>query len=223
MRQAELTTVQQRTLRESNERATELKKQIPLCQQKRGELESAKAELETRLRDNLTKRRGEIIEELADTSAGGQPGSQGGGTDGSGESLERLQTELSVVLEKAAQLEGRQMDVEEELAAFEEKVGKLRADITKMKKDESERESQLSEAQQKMEQLLSKRATLLSKKDTAMRKIRELGSLPSLAMCRSVREVHRLEQPAAAEAPQEDTCEARALCTCEQKGARSVR
>ena len=44
----ELTVAQQQTLRESNQRKTELQEQLPALQQQRVELEQQKSELETR-------------------------------------------------------------------------------------------------------------------------------------------------------------------------------
>ena len=171
---------EQLALRELNQEVTVLRKQLPLCQQKRVALETKKASIETRLQDNLRKRQAEL--HLTIGAIGSDSENQGGSQASAASTaakVERLQTDLAATQEEEVQLQERQKAAETHAKINAEKRAKLTQEIDQLKKEETGRDESLEVTQRKMDALLSKRATLTSKKTTCMAKIRELGSLPA--------------------------------------------
>ena len=179
---SKLSKTEQKELQDLIKRATVLGKQLPACRQKRAELEASKTQLTSRLNEHLKKREDELSDQLAavgtESSSASQGDSQGDDeADISELALERLRSELKQTTDEEKKLRKEEKELEESRTKTTKDLAAFRKQLDKSKREENAEELAKVEAQ--MEELQTTRATLTSKKETAMKKIRELGSLPA--------------------------------------------
>ncbi|CAA7403122.1 unnamed protein product [Spirodela intermedia] len=176
MKQAEMGTelIDQLTLGEKNllsrlnPEITELKEKLIACKTSRIEIETRKEELETNLSTNLVRREEEL--EAIKLSAD---------SDTLPEEMERRRQELKEAKGSVDSLTYQLKRVLENLDSLKRKQREVKNSIEKMKNHEANYDRTLQDEAKDLEQLLNKRNLLLSKQEDYMKKIRELGSLPS--------------------------------------------
>ncbi|XP_043703030.1 structural maintenance of chromosomes protein 3 [Telopea speciosissima] len=162
-----LTAEEKNLLSKLNPEITELKEKIIACKAERVEIETRKSELDANLKTNLERRQQElqaIISSVTDTFDG---------------ELELKRQELkdakTSVDDATQQLKGIAENIDERT----KEVKKIKDEKTKLKTLEDNYERTLQDEAKELEQLLSKRSMFLSKQEDCMKKIRDLGSLPS--------------------------------------------
>jgi len=165
---AGLTDEERQALKTLNERLSGLQSALTKASDIRTELEVQKNQLENLLNENLVKRqqeleaKGETLESESDK-----------------QQFKEVTTALDAIQNSIKEITDRQQVVEEQLEKMEQRKTQLRKDIEKLKSAELNSEKALQDESKKMEKLLNKRSLLLQRKDDCMRKIREIGSLPS--------------------------------------------
>lgn len=165
---SQLDSSDQREVEGLGEEIQGLQQELRACLKERTKLESRKNTLENLLSSNLLRKREELQAELEDL----------GHTDRR-QQLEMQTTEFEHLCANIEQSRARLEEVESTLDRHTRKVKELEAAVDKWKAVEREHQEAINEEAKQMEKLANKRSLLLKKKEESMRKIRELGSLPS--------------------------------------------
>eukprot|EP00899_Mesostigma_viride_P022420 jgi/Mesvir1/3362/Mv04256-RA.1 len=142
-------------------------------------------ELETVLATNLVKREGELKAQLEATEARLQA-----------HELEVRARELRTLSDEVADVTRQQKELDEAAVAAHRRILELTSKIDDQKTKEQEQERHLQDEAKEMESLLHRRNLLHQKREDLMKKIRDLGSLPSDAFekygDKSLKELHAL-------------------------------
>lgn len=134
----------------------------------RTDLENHKNTIENLLSSNLLRRKEQIrqdLEELTLTDAGQQ--------------LNLLSAEFKQLTTHIESTKSRMEDVESQIDSQTKRLKEMKSAHDKWRTTEREQQEAISEESKSMEKLANKRSLLLKKKEESMRRIRELGSLPS--------------------------------------------
>ncbi|OVA00519.1 RecF/RecN/SMC [Macleaya cordata] len=150
-----------------NPEITELKEKLIACKRGRIEMETRKGDLETNLSTNLIRRKLELEAITLTADADMLPEES---------DLKRQVMDAKAFVDDATKELKRVSDKVDELT---KKMKTIKDEKSKLKDLEDKYEQTLQDEVKDLEQLLSKRNTLLAKQDGCMKKIRDLGSLPS--------------------------------------------
>lgn len=176
MKQAEMGTdlIDQLTLEEKdllsrlNPEITELKEQLLACKTSRMDIEARKEELETNLSTNLVRRQQELEAIILSADSDNLPMEAEA-------KRQELKNSKATIDELTQQLKA----VVENIDSLTKKSREIRNSKEKLKTLEENYERTLQDEAKDLEQLLNKRNILLAKQEDCMKKIRDLGSLPS--------------------------------------------
>ncbi|KAF5185200.1 Structural maintenance of chromosomes protein [Thalictrum thalictroides] len=163
-----LSAVEKELLSRLNPEITELKERLMACRTDRIETETRKGELETNLSTNLIRRQREL--EAINMSA----------DDGT------LPREADLKRQELVDANSSVDDATQQLKRVSTKIDELTKNLKRIKDEknklkalEDEYQKTLQDEEKELEQLLSKRNGLRAKEEDCMKKIRDLGSLPS--------------------------------------------
>ncbi|XP_042497840.1 structural maintenance of chromosomes protein 3 [Macadamia integrifolia] len=162
-----LTAEEKDLLSRLNPEITELKEKVIACKAERMEIETRKSELDANLKTNLERRQQElqsIISSMMDTFDG---------------ELEMKRQELKDAKASVDDATQEVKGIAENIDERTKEIKKIKEEKTKLKTLEDNYERTLQDEAKELEQLLSKRSMFLSKQEDCMKKIRDLGSLPS--------------------------------------------
>ncbi|XP_042430532.1 structural maintenance of chromosomes protein 3 [Zingiber officinale] len=164
----QLTPEERDLLSRLNPEITELKERLLACKNNRIEIETRKEELETNLSTNLVRRLQELEGIILSADSDTLPKEA---------ELKRLELKNSEVsIDKLyKQLEGVLKNIDN----VTQKMLEIKTSKENRKMLEEKYERTLQDEAKELEQLLSKRNILVSKQEDFMKKIRDLGSLPS--------------------------------------------
>ncbi|XP_010925132.1 structural maintenance of chromosomes protein 3 [Elaeis guineensis] len=176
MKQAEMGTdlIDQLTLEEKdllsrlNPEITELKEQLLACKTSRMDIEARKEELETNLSTNLVRRQQELEAIILSADSDNLPMEAEA-------KRQELKNSKATIDELTQQLKA----VVENIDSLTKKSREIRNSKEKLKTLEENYERTLQDEAKDLEQLLNKRNILHAKQEDCMKKIRDLGSLPS--------------------------------------------
>lgn len=164
----QLTPQEKVTLLSLNPEIMELKEKLLACKTNGIEIETRKEELETNLSTNLVRRQQELVVIISLANSDNLLME----ADMKRQELKEAKTYVD---EFTQQLKG----VLENIDNFTKETKKIRVLKEKSKTLEEDYECTLQDEAEDLEQLLNKRNILLSKQENYMKKIRDLGSLPS--------------------------------------------
>ncbi|GLJ18306.1 hypothetical protein SUGI_0323950 [Cryptomeria japonica] len=181
----QLTPEEKALLSRLNPEITQLKEKHLMCKRARIETETRRSELETNLSTNLVRRQQELEAQLAIADS------------------ESLSTELELKRQELRDAKASVDDATQQLKAITDQIDKYTKQIREMKsgKDELKAlednyERTLQDEAKDLEQLLNKRNLLQGKREEFMKKIRDLGSLPSDAFeknkRKNLKELHKM-------------------------------
>ncbi|KAH7436477.1 hypothetical protein KP509_05G021600 [Ceratopteris richardii] len=163
-----LTAEERALLSTLNPEITQLKEKLVRCKTSRMETETRQSELEAALSTNLVKRQQELEAQLSSIDP------------------EAMKTDLE---EKTVELRGAKVAVDEatrhlkgiidQVDKVTKQINELKASKDELKMLEDKYEKTLQDEKKDLEQLLNKRNLLQAKREDVMKKIRDLGSLPS--------------------------------------------
>ncbi|GBG85240.1 hypothetical protein CBR_g39806 [Chara braunii] len=165
---SDLSPAEQKLLSQLNPEIRQLKQELINCKTKRMEVETRKSELEELLSANLLKRQSELEQQLASMD-----------TETRTLESEAKQKALDEARAHVEEIGRKQKEISDQLAQLVGKMRELKAKKDELKALEDKYERTLQDEAKDMEQLLNKRNVLFLKKEELMKKIRELGSLPS--------------------------------------------
>lgn len=185
---SKLSAAEEQELQRLIKRQTELGKQLPAARQERADIEARKKALADKVNVHLKKRENDLSSALAAVGSGSAESlslSQGDDSQGdellggelSEATIERLEAELEQTTADEAKLRTEEEENEAKRAETAKTLTGYKKELDKLQKEKSSQD-RVGQAEQKMEDLLNQRATQSTKKETAMKKIRELGSLP---------------------------------------------
>ena len=178
-----LSSAEQKELQGVIHQQTELTKQLPAVRQQRADLEAQKKALTARLDQHLKKREEELSSQLAAVGSGdslgslSQSDSQDVDLELSEGTIERLETELEQVKAQESKLREEERQHDDARAAITKQLAADKKDLDKVQKEEgSDRRTQV---EKQLESVHQSKGAQLAKKEAAMKKIRDLGSLPA--------------------------------------------
>ena len=131
-------------------------------------LEGDKNKLENLLHNNLMKKRDRLTNDLQEVSAEDRKNK-----------LETLSQELQTVDSRVHEIKSRTKDLDGQLEKMNKEQKSLQNKIEHWKGQEKEYQDKINEDAKELDKMTNKQSLLLKKKDECMKKIRELGSLPS--------------------------------------------
>ncbi|XP_041368808.1 structural maintenance of chromosomes protein 3-like [Gigantopelta aegis] len=136
--------------------------------QERIRLEGEKNKLENLLNNNLMKKRDRIQQDLQEVSI-----------EERNQRLENLTTDLQTVNQRVHELKIQTKELDEQLDRLNKDQKELQNQLEYWKGQEKEIQDKIGDDAKELEKMSNKQSLLLKKKEECMRKIRELGSLPS--------------------------------------------
>lgn len=131
-------------------------------------LEGEKNKLENLLQNNLMKKRDRILLDIQEESS-----------QTNQEKLETSSSELEQVDTRVAELKTRVKKLDDDLDKANKEQKELQNKLEYWKGQEKEQQDKLGEDAKELDKMSNKQSVYLKKKEECMRKIRELGSLPS--------------------------------------------
>jgi structural maintenance of chromosome 3 (chondroitin sulfate proteoglycan 6) len=96
--------------------------------------------------------------------------------------LKRVQSDLDGVNASLNDINTRQQQFEKKIEDNNKTINKIKNEIEDLKKSENEAQKRLQNESKNMERLLNKRSMLLQKREESLKKIRDIGSLPTEAL-----------------------------------------
>jgi len=166
--QSQLSVEDQRQVDFLNDQINKLTQENRQAWQERIKLETEKNKLENVLNNNLTKKRERLQQELREVS------------------LEEQDKRLTGFREEKDVVERRMQELDKSTGEVDASVDKLNKEQKKMQTDlelwrgrERDIQEKIGDDAKEMEKISSKQSLLIKKKEDCMKKIRDLGSLPS--------------------------------------------
>ncbi len=163
----DLTEAEKQTLTNNKNRLDEVEKLLENGREKINQVQNQRSALEALLSSNLLRRRVEIVALLAS-----------GGSEPFEEDLSKVTDELKHVVEQLTTVEQRLKELNVGIAKAQKEENKLRKKLDDLEKTFAKNEASLEDALKNGEKLLNRRNLALQSRDHAMKKIRELGTLP---------------------------------------------
>ncbi|KAL5994618.1 hypothetical protein ACLOJK_024671 [Asimina triloba] len=163
-----LTAQEKDDLSRLNPEITELKEQLIECKTNRIEIETRKGELETNLATNLVRREQELLSII-----------QSGDSTSSDAELEQKREELKDAKAAVDEATRQLKKVVQNIEGLTKKTREIKNAKDELKAKEDNYQRTLQDEAKEIDQLLNKRTILLQKQEDLMKKIRDLGSLPS--------------------------------------------
>ncbi|XP_074642175.1 structural maintenance of chromosomes protein 3-like [Tubulanus polymorphus] len=165
---SQLSIEDQREVDKLNDKIKELTKENKECLKERIRLEAEKNKLENLLHNNLMRKQERLTTDLQEISV-----------EDRRQKLETFNTELASVDQRTVDNKARSKELDEQIEVSNKAQRKLQNELEHWKATEREQQERLNDDSKDLEKMTNKQSLLLKKKDECMKKIRELGSLPS--------------------------------------------
>jgi structural maintenance of chromosome 3 (chondroitin sulfate proteoglycan 6) len=178
----DLSDEEKETLARNKNRLDEVEKLLENGRAKINQVQNQRSALEALLSSNLLRRRVEIVALLAS-----------GGSEPFEEDLNKVMDELNHVIEHIAVVEKRLKDVSHGIAKAQKDENDLRNQLDQLGSRFVKDQASLDDALKNVEKMLNRRNLALQRRDHAMKKIRELGTLPPKEMIDSFGKLDRKE------------------------------
>jgi len=166
--QSQLSVEDQRQVDFLNDQINKLNQETRQAWQERIKLETEKNKLENVLNNNLTKKRERLQQELREVSVEEQ-----------NEKLSGYRTEKEEVEKRLQELEGSTLDVEKSIEKRNREQKEMQISLEKWRGKEKDIQDKIGDDAKELDKISQKQSLLVKKRDDCMKKIRELGSLPS--------------------------------------------
>ncbi|KAK9141612.1 hypothetical protein Syun_011012 [Stephania yunnanensis] len=180
-----LTPEERNLLSRLNPEITELKEKLIACKAERIETETRKGELETNLSTNLVRRQQELESVKLSVDADVLPGE----ADLKKQELMEAKASVDDATQQLKRVSVKIDELTKHMRGITDEKNKLKALQDKC-------QQALKDEEKELERLLSKKNVFLAKQEECMKKIRDLGSLPSDAFetykRKSTKELHKM-------------------------------
>uniref|UniRef100_A0A183FJW7 Structural maintenance of chromosomes protein n=1 Tax=Heligmosomoides polygyrus TaxID=6339 RepID=A0A183FJW7_HELPZ len=134
----------------------------------RSALETTKQKLENQLTKNLLRKRDSLTAKISDIAV-----------DEKRHNLQAESAELNSVIQRLNEIVRRIAELDECLMEYEESAEKLNRELEDVQEQQKDLEAQLADFSKQADIIFTKQSTLQSKREDNVKKIRELGSLPT--------------------------------------------
>lgn len=165
---SQLNVEDQREVDHLNDQIKQLTQQNKEALTERIRLEGEKNKLENLLYNNLMKKRDRITGDLQESSE-----------EDKREKIETLNNDLGSVDERVTDLKNQAKALDNQLEKMNKEQKELQNNLEYWKGQEKEQQDKISDDGKELDKMTNKQSLLSKKKDECMKKIRELGSLPS--------------------------------------------
>jgi len=165
---AQLSAVDQNEVDSLNDQIAQLTTENKKALKERVRLETEKNKLENLLNNNLLKKKDRIQRDLEEWSSADRK-----------QNLDMIQSELDSTSTRITDNNERFKELDTEIDAFSKQQRELQNNLEHWKGQEREHQEKINEDAKELEKMSSKQSLLIKKKEECIRKIRELGSLPS--------------------------------------------
>ncbi|XP_053407291.1 structural maintenance of chromosomes protein 3-like [Mercenaria mercenaria] len=165
---SQLSVEDQEEMDKLNDQIKTLTQQNKDSLKERIKLEGEKNKLENLLQNNLMKNRERILGEMQEEAVMNRK-----------ERLTSSGEDLSKVDSRLAEIKSSMKELEDNLEKLNKEQKELQNNIEYWRGQEKEMQDKLGEDSKELDKMTNKQTVLLKKKDECMKKIRELGSLPS--------------------------------------------
>lgn len=165
---SQLNVEDQREVDHLNDQIKQLTQQNKEALTERIRLEGEKNKLENLLYNNLMKKRDRFTGDLQESSE-----------EDKKEKLESLNNDLGSVDERVADLKNQAKALDNQLEKMNKEQKELQNNLEYWKGQEKEQQDKIADDGKELDKMTNKQSLLSKKKDECMKKIRELGSLPS--------------------------------------------
>ncbi|KAK5976353.1 putative septum site-determining protein MinC [Trichostrongylus colubriformis] len=146
----------------------EKKQKLDQIAKERSTLETTKQRLENQLRTNLLRKRDSLTAKISDIAV-----------DEKRHNLQAESAELNSVIQRLNEIVRRIAELDEHLMEYEESAEKLNRELEDVQEQQKDLEAQLADFSKQADIIFTKQSTLQSKREENVKKIRELGSLPT--------------------------------------------
>ncbi|XP_025093657.1 structural maintenance of chromosomes protein 3-like [Pomacea canaliculata] len=166
--QSQLTMDDQREVDRLTDQITQLTQQNRATWQERIRLEGEKNKLENLLNNNLTKKRERLLADMQEASL-----------EERNRRLNAHNEELRIADKRLSEIRTQNKELDASIEKFNKQQKEMQTNLEHWKGQEREIQEKIQEDAKDLEKMTNKQSLLLKKKEDCMRKIRELGSLPS--------------------------------------------
>ncbi|CAN6456210.1 unnamed protein product [Victoria cruziana] len=181
----QLTPEERDDLSRLNPEITELKEQLVACKTTRIEVETRKGEIETNLSTNLVRRQEELKAMISSESL-----------KALSLEIEQKRTELNHAKVSVSDVTKQYNSIIENVEKTTRSINGIKTEKERLKAVEDNYQRTIQDEAKMSEQLVNKRNILTSKQEDYMKKIRDLGSLPSDAFekykRKNIKELHKM-------------------------------
>lgn len=168
--ESQLSDEEQRNVEKLQREIKEKRSSCETVTTEKTKLESVKSRLENQLQTNLLRKRDNLTAKIQDISV-----------DEKRHNLESESTELQSVIARLNEIMHRLNELDESLHEYEETAEKLTRELDDVQEQQKDLEQQVSEFSKQADMICTKQSTLYSKREESVKKIRDLGSLPTEA------------------------------------------
>ncbi|KAL6735865.1 hypothetical protein Aduo_006270 [Ancylostoma duodenale] len=146
----------------------EKKQKLDQVAKERSALETTKQRLENQLTTNLLRKRDSLTARISDIAV-----------DEKRHNLQAESAELNSVIQRLNEIVRRIAELDECLMEYDESAEKLNRELEDVQEQQKDLEAQLADFSKQADIIFTKQSTLQSKREESVKKIRELGSLPT--------------------------------------------
>ncbi|KHJ84342.1 SMC protein Flexible Hinge domain protein, partial [Oesophagostomum dentatum] len=146
----------------------ERKQKLDQVSKERSALETTKQKLENQLTTNLLRKRDSLNAKISDIAV-----------DEKRHNLQAESAELNSVIQRLNEIVRRIAELDESLTEYDESAEKLNRELEDVQEQQKDLEAQLADFSKQADIIFTKQSTLQSKREESVKKIRELGSLPT--------------------------------------------
>ncbi|XP_077991930.1 structural maintenance of chromosomes protein 3-like [Glandiceps talaboti] len=165
---SQLSVTEQKEVDALNDEIKDLTQQNKDTMNQRIKLEGQKNKLENLLSNNLMRKRERLLQDLQDISA-----------EDKRQKLDTTTIELQAVCSNIDENKSRIDEIEKQSEGMVDMKRELLGELEEWKGQEKDHLDRIQDDTKELEKMTNKQSLLLKKKEECMRKIRELGSLPS--------------------------------------------
>jgi structural maintenance of chromosome 3 (chondroitin sulfate proteoglycan 6) len=153
----------------------EIAHRVTVATTRRADLEAQKSQLENQLGGNLLPKQAELESKRESIKLSAYTGAT------SAQSIQSMKDELKKLEQLQADLTKHHASIEEALKALRMKLQDLQKSVERAQANKEQAQTAAVAKTKRLEKLFNSRMTLLAKRDDLLKRIREIGSLPSKA------------------------------------------
>ncbi|CAB3402190.1 unnamed protein product [Caenorhabditis bovis] len=168
--ESQLSVAEQNTVKQLQKAITDMRTKLEAVAKKRSDLEHRKRTLENHLKTNLLRKQENLSAKIDDISDNERR-----------HRLQSHQAELTSLLNRLFEIRQSLASLDESLTEYEEKSEHLSRSLDDIQEQQKDLEAQLTEFAKQSDTICTKQAALQAKREDSLKKMRQLGALPTEA------------------------------------------